>query len=201
MDNANTADESIDDLGQDREELKKIGQLLANVSQEFKGWQVKVAESHEQGAEVAAEFSSVEKQLSFLGVQTATRTLLSRITEVAFHYRIPNSQPGDAEIHLSHTGTFSRTGIKTVVKRGGPNAQAIADQLTADKTFNTAFFPLDSKHFHLIQDEQGWLVKTGQMGAAWLAIKFPPTRKYIPMGADQTETLISCFMTLNKVLS
>lgn len=195
--------EKVDEGGHDHEELQKMGQLLASISGEFEGWQIKVVESDPdaKNVEVTAAFSSQDKNITFLGVQTASRTLLSRTTEVEFQYRIPNSQPGDAEIHLSHTGSWSRTGIKGKVKKGGREAQQVVDSLTADKNFYDAFFPLDSKHFHLVQDSQGWQVKTSQMGAAWLAIKFPPTRRYIPMGADQIEALINNFLALNKILS
>ena len=198
-------DDVTEKIGQadlDQEELKKMGRLLASISGEFEGWQVKVVESdpNTKNVEVTAEFSSQDKNIFLLGVQTASRTLLSRTTEVEFQYRIPHSKPGKAEIHLNHTGSWSRTGIKASVKEGGAEAQRVADKLTADKQFYAAFFPLDSKHFHLVQDSEGWQVKTSQMGAAWLAIKFPPTRRYIPMGADQVETLIGCFVALNKIL-
>lgn len=205
MGNLNATDEAENTTDAARDELKKMGQLIASISQEFSDWDIEVVESHEKNVEVSAKFSSnsskpKRKELSFLAIQTATRTLLSRTTEVTFHYRIPHSKSGEAEIHFSHTGSFSRTGIKAKVIRGGSEAQAISDRFTADEMFYAAFFPLDSKHFHLIQDEQGWLIKTGQMGAAWLAIKFPPTKKYIPMGADQTEALINCFVAANKIL-
>lgn len=188
------SDEAIKDQAQ---WVQEIGILMANIAKEFKGWEVEAVESAAD-VEVTAEFTSKEKELLFLGVQTATRTLLSRTTEVEFQYRIPNSQPGDAEIHWGHTGNFKRTGIRGKVKRGGDDAQAVVDALTADKAFYDAFFPLDSKHFHLVQDEAGWIVKTGQMGAAWLAIKFPPTKRYIPMGQDQVDSLIATFKSLHR---
>ncbi|MEM8860359.1 MAG: DUF3156 family protein [Chloroflexota bacterium] len=180
------------------QQVQEMGLLMAKIAKEFNGWLVEVIDSDED-VEVTAEFSS--KSMAFKAIQTATRTLLSRTTEVEFQYRIPNSQPGDCEIHWGHTGSFSRTGIRGRAKRGGEKGQKISDLLTADQTFYEAFFPLDSKHFHLVQDEHGWMVKTGQMGAAWLAIKFPPTKRYIPMGQDQVDSLIKTFEALNKFFS
>ncbi|MEM7802807.1 MAG: DUF3156 family protein [Chloroflexota bacterium] len=187
----------------DQAQVKEMGLLLANVAREFSNWDIEVLHGEEAvpKAEVTARFASQTDKLEFLAVQTATRTLLSRTTEIEFQFRISNSRPGDAEIHLGHTGNFSRTGIRHKIKRGDHTTRGLIERLVEDKPFKAAFMPLDSKHFYLIQNEAGWTVKTGQMGAAWLAIKFPPTKRYIPMGEAQIHSLIQTFKRLSRIFT
>ena len=107
-----------------QDEIQTLGLLIANVAREFPDWTVEklAAEAAVSGAEVTARFSSSQENLTFLAVQTATRTLLSRTTEIEFRYHISEDEPGEAEIQFGHTGSFSRTGIRAKVKRGGKEA-------------------------------------------------------------------------------
>ncbi len=169
------------------------GKLLTLVANEFKGFQLNNLHPRQ------VEFVAADG-LSFTVTERVDRQFMAHTVIAQFEYRVTGSQPGQAEIHLSHTGSFKRTGLGSRVKQGGNGAAELITRLQNDESFIQAMLPLDFKTFHLIQDEHGWRAITSQIGASWVAIAFPPVRRYVPMGSDQVETLLVVFNRLQALL-
>lgn len=177
------------------EQAVPLSRLLNFVSHEFAG-----ACHVTPLAANRAVFQTKTSAMQFEVVEKVNQRLLSRTEECEFQLRVPARVETTVTIYLNHTGRFSRTGIQATVKRGGATAQALADHLLLDAAFVTAMLPLDCKYFHLTGDANGWLVQTGQMGAAWLAMRVPPMKRYIPMGKEQVQTLVQTLQRLDALL-
>lgn len=177
------------------EQAVQLSRLLNFVSHEFMGMcQVTPL------AVDRAVFVTKAPFMQFEVVERVKKGLLSRTEESEFQLRVPVRGKTAVILHLNHTGHFSRTGIAATVKQGGAEARALADRLLLDEAFVAAMMPLDSKYFHLERDADGWLVQTGQMGAAWLAMRVPPMKRYIPMGKEQVQVLVQTLQQLNTLL-
>lgn len=170
------------------------GKLLNRVAREFKQFQCY------SRAPYQAQFVAPGDHLTFEASERVEKSFLTYTVVTDFVYQIGGSPPGQAEIHLAHTGNLRRTGISGRVKSGGEAARAVLDRLAADQPFIQAILPLDFQRFYLIQDEQGWRVNTMQMGASWVSLTFPPVRRYIPLGQDQVEALLATFNRLCLLL-
>lgn len=138
--------------------------------------------------------------LVFSVTEKVDKRFFSHTVVAEFGYRVGNSPPGQAEIHLRHTGSLTRIGIRGKVKHGDDWAASLLERVVSDATFVQTILPLDFKTFYLRQDEQGWQVTTTQIGASWIAMAFPPVRRYVPMGADQVKTLLATFQHLQSLL-
>jgi hypothetical protein len=128
------------------------------------------------------------------------RHFLAHTVTAEFERRFGDTPAGEGQLHLTHTGALTRTGLRIQVKRSSETAPTVATKLTADESFVQAILPLDFQYFHLLQDEQGWRAVTGQMGAAWVHMALPPTRRYVRMGPEQIEALLATFKRLETLL-
>lgn len=177
------------------EQAVPLSRLLNFVSHEFAG-----ACHVTPLAADRAIFQTKTSPMQFEAVEKVNQRLLSRTEECEFQLRVPAKIAEGVMIHLNHTGSFSRTGIEAKVKRGGAEAHALAERIRRDTPFVAAMLPLDSKYFYVGCDAEGWLVQTGQMGAAWLAMRVPPMKRYIPMGKEQVQTLVQTLQRLDALL-
>jgi hypothetical protein len=170
------------------------GKLLTMVTREFKQFQCYPRTPYQ------AQFVTSGDHLTFEASERVEKSFLTYTVVTDFVYQINGSPPGQAEIHLAHTGNLRRTGISGRVKSGGEAARAVLGRLAADQPFIQAILPLDFQRFYLIQDDQGWRAETIQVGASWVSLAFPPVRRYIPLGQDQVEALLATFNRLRRLL-
>ncbi|MBE7473385.1 MAG: hypothetical protein DPW09_24205 [Anaerolineae bacterium] len=170
------------------------GRLLNHVAREFKQFQCFPR------ALPQAQFVAPDSSLTFEASEWIEKNFLGHTVLIEFEYRVEGSAPGQAEIQLAHTGHLRRSGISGRVKSGGAAAQAVINQLVTDEAFAQAILPLDFQQFYLIQDERGWRAATRQVGAAWIAMAFPPVRRYVPLGQDQVAALVATFKRLQQML-
>lgn len=173
----------------------QAGRLLNLVAREFDGFKSRAL------ADNQLELSPVTGSGSGFTIrERVIKHFLAHTVVAEFEHRFRDTPPGAGELHLTHTGTLTRTGLRVQVKRPGDAAPALAKMLTADETFAQIILPLDFQYFYLIQDEQGWQAVTGQIGASWVQMAFPPTRRYVPLGAEQVEILLAVFARLQAIL-
>ncbi|HEX9922665.1 MAG TPA: DUF3156 family protein [Anaerolineae bacterium] len=172
------------------------GRLLELVAREFDGFESRrLADNQIELSPIAGSgpgFTVRERVLKHFLAHTVT---------AEFECRLGDAPPGEGKLQLIHTGVLTRTGIRVQVKRSSETAPAIATKLTADESFVQAILPLDFQYFYLVQDEQGWHAVTGQIGAAWVHMALPPTRRYVRMGPEQVEALIATFKRLEILLT
>ncbi|MCW1969149.1 MAG: DUF3156 family protein [Anaerolineae bacterium] len=134
--------------------------------------------------------------LHFRAQPREIKQFMGRTIEVDFWCELTKNQPGNAKIALHHVGSLKRTGVASKVAIGSATTQAQLQHLLDHAQLNTALTALDFKAFLLVQDANGWHAKTHLMGAAWVAMAFPPLKRYIPMGGDQVNHLITAFTQL-----
>ena len=170
------------------------GRLLNLVVREFGGFQSRRLADDQ--VELVAP-----KGLTFIICERLEKRFMAYTVTTEFCFSLPGAAPGDGELHLSHTGIFKRTGLRVQVKRSGEAAGAVARRLTGSQDFGQAILPLDFQYFHLRQDANGWHAFTGQVGAAWVVMTFPPTRRYIPLGPDQVAALVGVFEQLQTLFA
>lgn len=171
------------------------GRLLDLVVREFGGFEGRrLADNQVELTPIASSgpgFTVREQVLKHFLAHTVT---------AEFECRFGDTPAGEGKLQLTHTGMLTRTGIRVQVKRSSKTAPTLATKLTADESFVQAILPLDFQYFHLIQDEQGWRAVTGQIGAAWVHMALPPTRRYVRMGPEQVEALLATFKRLDILL-
>ncbi|MCS7055377.1 MAG: DUF3156 family protein [Thermoflexales bacterium] len=126
------------------------------------------------------------------------RGLLMCTAVMQFEYAFANTPAGECEVHLTHTGVITRTGVQARARRG--NA-AVVNAFLRDAVVRERLTTLDFIEFVLIQDSTGWRARTTQMGAAWVYMAFPRTSRYVPMGHGQVRALIDVFKRLDELFA
>lgn len=170
------------------------GRLLSQVAREFQEFDCYPQALHH------VQFIAPGDKLTFGVTERVEKSFLTYTVVAHFEYLIAGSVPGRAEIQLRHSGGLRRTGISGRVKFGGKLAEMVVRQVETDQPFVRAILPLDFQRFYLVQDDHGWRVNTCQVGAAWVAITFPPVRRYVPLGRDQVDSLVATFRRLQLLL-
>jgi hypothetical protein len=169
------------------------GRLLDLVVREFGGFDSRrLADDRVELSPIAGPGFTVRERV--------IRHFLAHTVTAEFECRLGDALPGEGKLQLTHTGTLTRTGIRVQVKRSSETAPTIAMKLAGDEAFIQAILPLDFQYFQLLQDEQGWRAVTGQIGAAWVHMALPPTRRYVRLGPEQVEALLATFKRLDILL-
>jgi hypothetical protein len=168
--------------------------LLQNVAREF-GAVCKVSLEVNR-----AELTLHDESLQFYANECVEKSLLSR-TSIAEFVCVFGGEAGDIEIHLTHSGAVKRTGIDGRAIRGKQSASATMMQLLNDKPLATAMLPLDFTRLVVIRDANGWRAQIQLMGASYVTMSFPPTKRYVPMGREQVEALLKTLLRLKDLLS
>ena len=168
------------------------GYLLSLVVREFSGFESRTLAADQ------AELTT-PNGLTFIVRERVEKRFMAHTVIAEFFFPLKDTPPGEAEIQFSHTGAFTRTGLRGQVKRGGPDATEVEQRLTTNEAFVQTILPLDFQYFQLWQDADGWHALTGQVGGAWVVMALPPTRRYVPLGRDQVAALVATFEQLQTL--
>ncbi|MCI0425547.1 MAG: DUF3156 family protein [Actinobacteria bacterium] len=129
------------------------------------------------------------------------RRFLGRTEIARFTIETSAPFPEPARLGIHHTGARHRIGLEARVRQGGESTERLARVIETDDVLVSAALPLDFTHFDVTHDGASWRTTVELMGAALVAMAFPPMRSYVRLHADQREALLETFKELERLLS
>lgn len=128
------------------------------------------------------------------------RRFLGRTEIAVFGVDLDVAFGEEGTIEIRHTGRLKRTGVTTLMGKGGKSVQHLASALASDGQVAQALQPLDFTRFDILLDPERCRLEIQLMGASHVAVALPPIRSYVHLHHDQRQAMIAGIGEVERVI-
>lgn len=141
--------------------------------------------------------------LAFDVHEQVQRHFLLHIVQCEFRFAIPGAAlPRGTEIRAGHGGWLRRTGVALRSTGRFPADATLLSRLAEDAVLQRLLLPLDFTHLALRGSDDGTAdVRLVHYGASEVVSRFPASRRYVRLSADQRHLLVGALARLQAVLA
>ena len=147
-----------------------------------------------------ARFVPVKDGPVFDVVSCVERRFLGRTETAVFGIDLDVVFREEGTIEMRHTGRLKRTGLTTLVRKGGESVQHLASALGSDGRVAETLQPLDFTRFEILLETDRCRLEMQLMGASHVAIALPPIRSYVHLHPDQRQAMIAGIGEVERVI-
>lgn len=154
----------------------------------------------ELSSPTSARFTAPSGAPSFSVAERVRKDFLLHTTIAVFSIGRGDVGESQARVRISHTGLMRRRGVSFAAKGGRKASRALAQRLSENEVLKEALLPIDFTSFHIVASSTGWRAELEHFGGSEVTMRFPPTSRYVSLGAKQSRLLLALFGAVERAM-